>query len=748
MSGLPARNLCVRSYGVAAAYARWLIEDTVSTVDHVSALDPEGIGSFLAQGATLNQQPPLDVPPADSILLTDVPVTAESRARIEALALQARVVWITPWGISSEWSERPATSLTLQAAAGWMNAVGDPDREPLSAPGSVVELVSGLFAAIEVLDEVLASPTPGLSVVSMVEAGMATLIYDPVSFQYVGRVRGRVGNRFNRAQSTLVTLPCKDGHVGIHAALHAQWLTLCDVIGRPELKTDPRFASPAERMKHLPELDAFITPWLAERDRFEIYHRLEAARIPCSPLPTLQEVLDSPQLRARDAWQQVATPTGRNFQVPRTPSREVALAPISAAPAAIGSERPAGPWRDGALRVVDLSMGWAGPMVSLLLSAKGADVIKVESHRRYDWWRGSRPPGDDPTLALHERSGVFNSANRGKRGITLDLTSPDGNRIARDLIATADVVVDNFSAGVLEKLGLGYESLAAENPGLVMVRLPGFGSTGPEGGYQAFGNTIEGMSGLTSMVGYENGPPTMLSNAFGDPIGGLNGTVAVLRALAARERDGRGRCLEVSQLEGFLPIVSEALIDYQRTSELPVRTGNRRAGYAPSGVYPCAGADRWVAIAVPGDAAWQSLARIPGLEWASDSAFTAAESRIANAAVIDERLAEWTRDQQREEVIALLTPAGIPVTPLHDESELFSFPPVQDGGFFVGEERAVVGYHLYPALPIVRDGVRLDAGSPAPTLGQHTAEVLAAMGFAASTLDELEAAGITGTVPA
>lgn len=746
MSGLPARTLCVRSYGVAAAYARWLIEDTIPGVDHVSALDPEGIGAFLAQGATHAAQPSLDVPAAGGILLTDVPVTAESRARLEALALQKRVVWITPWGLSSEWSERPPTSLTLQAAAGWMNAVGDPDREPLSAPGSVIELVAGLFAAIEVLDELFAPPTPGLSVVSMAEAGMATLIYDPVSFQYVGRVRGRVGNRFNRAQSTLVTLPCKDGHVGIHAALHAQWLTLCDVIGRPELKTDPRFASPAERMKHLPELDAYITPWLAERDRFEIYHCLEAARIPCSPLPTLQEVLDSPQLRARDAWQQVATPSGRTFQVPRTPPREVALAPADSA--AISSERPAGPWRDGALRVVDLSMGWAGPMVSLLLSAMGADVIKVESHRRYDWWRGSRPPGDDPTLALHERSGVFNSANRGKRGITLDLTSPDGNRIARDLIATADVVVDNFSAGVLEKLGLGYESLAAENPGLVMVRLPGFGSTGPEGGYQAFGNTIEGMSGLTSMVGYENGPPTMLSNAFGDPIGGLNGTVAVLRALAARERDGRGRCVEVSQLEGFMPIVSEALIDYQRTGELPVRTGNRRAGFAPSGVYPCAGEDRWVALAVPDDLAWQALATIPGLEWAAGRAFSDAASRVARAAEIDARLVDWTRDQPRDEVVEMLVAVGVAAAPVHDESELFSFPPVQEAGFFVGEERAVVGYHLYPALPIVLDGVRLDAGSPAPTLGQHTAVVLAAMGFAASTLDELEAAGITGTVPA
>jgi crotonobetainyl-CoA:carnitine CoA-transferase CaiB-like acyl-CoA transferase len=741
MSGVPDRALNVRSYGVAAAYARWLINDTVTTVDHISALDPEGIGAFLAAGASYNQQPSLDVPPG-GILLTDVPVNPESRTRIETLALESRVVWITPWGLSSEWSERPTSPLTLQAAAGWMSAVGDPDREPLSAPGSVVELVSGLFAAIEVLDEPLEPSPPGLSVVSMVESGMATLIYDPVSFQYVGRTRGRVGNRFNRAQSTLVTLPCRDGYVGIHAALHGQWLTLCDVIGHPELKTDSRFASPAERMKHQQELDEYLVPWLAERDRFEIYHCLEAARIPASPLPTLAEVLDSPQLRARNAWRDAPTPAGKVYRVPRQSPRDLVRVP--------GAKKspPGGPWRKGALRIVDLSMGWAGPMVPFLLSARGADVIKVESHRRFDWWRGSRPPGDDPSLALHERSAVFNSVNRGKRGITLDLTTPEGNRLARELISTADVVVENYSAGVLEKLNLGYESLAESNPGLIMLRLPGFGSSGPEGSYLAFGNTIEGMSGLTSLVGYPGGPPTMLSNAFGDPIGGLNGTVAVLQALAARERDGHGRCIEVSQLEGFLPMVAEALVAYQRTGVLPERSGNRHAGFAPSGVYPCAGTEQWLAVAVPSDEAWAALAAFPGLGWAADTELRSAAGRVLHADSIDERLALWTRGLPRDEAVSMLMAAGIPAAPVLNESELFSFPPVQDNGFFVGEERAVVGYHLYPSLPVVRDHARVDAGRPAPTLGQHNAEVLSALGLTQDEIAALEANGIIGAVPA
>lgn len=154
-------------------------------------------------------------------------------------------------------------------------------------------------------------------------------------------------------------------------------------------------------------------------------------------------------------------------------------------------------------------------------------------------------------------------------------------------------MIENFGAGVLEKPGLGYERLSAATPGLVMVRQPGFGSTDPEGHYLTFGNTIEGMSGLSSLMGYEGGPLMMMSNAFGDPISGLTGTAA---ALAARGRDGRGRLLECAQLEGFLPLVSEGLIEYQRTGVVPSRRGNEREGNALSGVFPCAGEDEWVAI--------------------------------------------------------------------------------------------------------------------------------------------------------
>jgi len=383
--------------------------------------------------------------------------------------------------------------------------------------------------------------------------------------------------------------------------------------------------------------------------------------------------------------------------------------------------------------VVDLSMGWAGPLAGQILGLLGADVIKVESHIRFDWWRGSRPPGDDPSLALYERSHVFNAVNRGKRGITLNLATPGGNDLAHRLIRDADIVIENFGAGIIEKLGLTYERLSADNPGLIMLRQPGFGSDGPEGGYVTFGNTIEGMSGLTALIGYPGGQPVMLSNALGDPVSGLTGTIALLSALAARERDGRGRLIEAAQLEGFIPLVSEALIEYQRTGVIPPRNGNRRPGHVPSGAFPCRDGE-WVAIEVNSDAEWADLAALIGEPWAMEKTLATQAARESREAEIETRVAAWTQARGRDEIVEACLAVGVVASPVLTEGEILSLEPLVESGFWEGEERAHVGFHLYPGLPIRGEGGRPGASAPAPTLGEHTTEVLAAMGLGTEEL--------------
>ncbi|MGE3075417.1 MAG: CoA transferase [Dehalococcoidia bacterium] len=731
----------VASYGPAAAYAGWLLKGFGAGVRHTSALDPEGLGAFLAPGASYAEEPPLVA--GDGPFITDAPVTPANLAVLRKMASTGRVIWITPWGIDNDWAQRPASDLALYAASGWMAAVGDPDRQPLAPPGSQCRFVAGLFATIAALGHTVSGSAlaQGLVDVPVIEALVATLIYDPVSYQYYGLTRARVGNRFNSSQPLLATLQCADGHIGLHSPLHTQWTALANLLGRPELLTDVRFRTAAERAANIRDLDAeFLLPWLAARTRWQAYHELQAAHIPASAHPNMAEVLASPQLMARNSLETVTTPAGRELTVPGQPAR------VRAESGPAGPAPEGGPWRPGALRVVDLSMGWAGPMVSLNLAAMGADVIKVESHTHFDWWRGSRAPGDNDNLGLHERSHVFNAVNRGKRGITLDLSTSRGREILIDLVATADVVLENFAAGVIEKLGLTYEVLSARNPSLLMLRQPGFGSDGPESGYVVFGNTIEGMSGLSSLVGYEGGPPTMLSNAFGDPVSGLGGTVAILAAIAARERDGKGRVIECAQLEGFLPMVSEGLIQFQRTGEVPRRRGNWRPGHTPSGAYTV-GDDRWVVLEVETDAQWNALAGEIGEPWAISRELVSAADRDAMRGLVEERIAAWILATGEEAVLAACAAAGVPAGPVVSEGETLGLEPLLVSGFWQGMEREPVGFHLYPSLAYSVSGERPLPQSPAPFLGQHTEEVLSAMGIMPHGIAELVDLGVTGRTP-
>jgi crotonobetainyl-CoA:carnitine CoA-transferase CaiB-like acyl-CoA transferase len=729
MDLLANSRFTVNSTGLAAGYAGWLLRSLGAEVEHACALDPEGMGAFLGQGATFTASPRLEGEPGGT-LITDCPVTPENRAQLSRLGADRRVIWITPWGLDSDWSEEPDSDLALYAASGWMASVGDPDREPLAPPDGQCRFIAGLFATIAALEPSVnpKSSAPGLIDVPVIEALTATLIYDSVSFQYYGAVRGRVGNRFSRAQPLLATLACKDGFMGLHSALHWQWVALAELIGHPELINDPRFGTLAERAVNIGPLDEeYLLPWLAERTRWQAYHELQAARIPSSGHPDMAELLASPQLNARAAFDTVSTPSGRTLRVPAAPVRVLAEAGPAALPARVG------PWRPGALRVVDFSMGWAGPMVTFNLACMGADVIKVESHTHVDWWRGSRPPGDGDGLGLHERSHVFNTTNRGKRGIALDL------------IASADVMVENYAAGVIEKLGLTWEAVSTRNPSLVMLRQPGFGSTGPESGYVVFGNTIEGMSGLTALVGYEDGPPTMLSNAFGDPVSGLGGTVAVLAALRGRAHDGRGRLLECAQLEGFLPMVSEALVRFQQTGAIPERRGNRRIGHEPSGAFTL-GDNRWLVIDVEDDTQWAALARAIATPWALAPELATVDGRAARRFELSGNMAAWVRESGEEAVLAACKAAGVPCSLVLNEGEVLGLEPLLMSNFWQGMDREPVGFHLYPTVAYHRAGERPITELPAPFLGQHTDEVLLALGYSDQARELLISAGVTGRI--
>src|SRR5579884_2582240 len=240
------------------------------------------------------------------------------------------------------------------------------------------------------------------------------------------------------------------------------------------------------------------------------------------------------------------------------------------------------------VRIADLTAVWAGPYATRLLADMGAEVIKVESAGAPDLLRAlaGPMPGVERT---YNRSAYFNHNNRNKYGCSIDLATPAGKQLFLELVSISDVVIENFRADVLDRLGLGYEVLRGIRPDIVLVSMPGHGKTGPEAGYIAYGTNVEQLAGLVSITGYEGGEPHKSGISYGDPIAGTMAAGAVLTALLYRRRTGRGQWVDLAQREALTGLLGEYVVHYSMTRRLPERTGNSHPAWAPHGVFPCAG---------------------------------------------------------------------------------------------------------------------------------------------------------------
>ena len=388
-------------------------------------------------------------------------------------------------------------------------------------------------------------------------------------------------------------------------------------------------------------------------------------------------------------------------------------------------------------------MGWAGPLAARNLADMGADVIKVEGCVRFDWWRGWEATQEWIDSDGAEKNPAFNMVNRNKRDITLDLSTPEGADLLKRLVALSDVVVENYSAGVLPKLGLDYAVLAEVNPALVMISMPAFGTDGPWSGYRAYGSTVEQASGLPHLSGTPEHPPTMMHVALGDPVGGLNGAAALLTALRAKKRTGRGQYLDLSQSQSLFPLGIQGILTQSATGEAPPRLGNRSPRHAPHGVFPCAGDDEWITIAVLNEAQWRAFAAHTGI-----NSFGEVEDRLARADELDRAVAAYTKNQVAELLAGELQAASVPAAQVASSLELASDPHLAARGFWKLLERDVVGELPHPAAPYRVGEAPFDIDRPAPTLGQHNREVLTELlGLADAEIDALERRGVIGNKP-
>ena len=396
------------------------------------------------------------------------------------------------------------------------------------------------------------------------------------------------------------------------------------------------------------------------------------------------------------------------------------------------------------IRIIDLSMGWAGPLATRNLADMGAQVIKVESCERFDWWRSWEATQAWIADNGAEKSPQYLYVNRNKQDITLDLENPRGRELLLQLVATADALVENYSGGVLPKLQLDYSHLIEANPDLVMVSMPAFGSTGPWSQFRAYGSTVEHSSGLPHLVGDPEQAPTMQHVAFGDAVGGLNGTAAILTALWHKQRSGEGQFVDLSQVECLFPLAAPGILHQSVYGQSPQRSGNKHPDHAPHGVYPCEGDDAWVVIQVTDEIQWQRLQDlIPAL-----APFGDVDERLDKREALDECVRAWTQQRPAAVVMQLLQGVGVTAAKLNNAQAILDEPHLQDRGYLQWLEREYVGVQPHPSPPFRVTADPIPITSPAPTLGQHNHDILGELlGLGADELEELEQQGVIGTKP-
>jgi crotonobetainyl-CoA:carnitine CoA-transferase CaiB-like acyl-CoA transferase len=727
--------------GIAGPYCTKLLADAGADVLKVEPVGGDslrqwrsgGLYEYLNGGKRVALAGEAPVPGDAHVVVHDDPNAARA---MQARQPELIVVTITPFGADGPWADKPATELTLQAACGSMGSRGLPERPPVPVGGRLGEWLTGLYAAVATAAVVGIGPGvgPGQHVdVAMLDCMAVSLVTYPSLFASLAGWPPLEGT--GRTIEVPSVEPTADGFVVFTTNSAQQFQDFGVLIGRPDLGDDPGLARAQGRFARRTEFLDAVHRYTKERTSGEVLEQAGLLRIPAGPVLDGSTVADFEQFVARKVF---TTAPGGRFRQPRPPYRMVAGGE-QPRPAPGPTALPPGALPLAGVRVLDCTAWWAGPHAAHTLACLGADVVKVESPGRPDLMRTSsvRPTGEE---GWWEWSGVFHGANSSKRGVTLDLSRPEGVELFERLARQTDVVIENNTPRVMDRFGLGWERLHQLNPRLVMVRMPAFGLDGPWRDRTGFAQTMECISGMAWVTGFPEGPPVLPRGAC-DPLAGEHAVFAALLALRARAGDGRGRLVEATMVEAALNVAAEQVIEWDVTGTVLGRQGARDGVGAPQGVYRCTGEDRWVAIAAVTDEQWRALRREAGI--AEDPAWVTADGRRRHADAIDEQLAAWCAVLDAAEVEARLVARGVAAAVVIPGRELVNHPQLRHRALFETVDHPVTGRHELPGLPFRVEGVDRWIARPAPTLGQHNDEVLSEVA-SAEELDQLRTAGVIG----
>ena len=557
-----------------------------------------------------------------------------------------------------------------------------------------------------------------------------------------------------------IVQPCKDGHlialptsdviVGLlewmieegdidASAREVDWELYDQSLRDPELAQKWTIA----------EMVEILGAFFARHTKRELFDFGIARGITLAPVGTVPEMLDLEHLAARDYWHELAVPGAGMVKTAGAwaKSNESAPAPVSVrrdAPAldadgpAIRAEFDAGTKHAGrvgppagaearsgedalpfaGLKVADFAWVGVGPITSKYLADHGATVVRVESENRPDVLRGA-PPFKDNVPGIN-RSQFFGDFNTSKLGLALDLTREEAIAVAKRLVAWSDVMIESFTPGAVQRMGLDYEHLREINPGLVMVSTCLMGQTGPARKMSGYGYHAGAMAGYYEVTGWPDRPPSGPWTAYTDTIAPRFVSCVLAAALDRRRRTGEGCYIDLAQLEAALHFLGPEILDYQVNGRSVTRIGNRSRFAAPQGCYPCAGEDNWVAVAVDTDSQWRALAGVVGCP---DDYPTNADRLAAHA--IDGVLSAWTSGREAASVARELQAAGVPAGVVQRSSELLKDPQYLHRGFYREFEHGEMGRIPYAGHQFRISDYDNGPRGPAPQLGEHSFQVLA-----------------------
>jgi crotonobetainyl-CoA:carnitine CoA-transferase CaiB-like acyl-CoA transferase len=714
----------------------------------------------------------------------DVLITSEDPQRLAALGLLpddvARInpalvyATITAFGLTGPKANWAATDLTAWASGMSLSIAGDADRAPVRpvVPQAYLhasaDAVTGILVALhERHRSGLGQHVDASAQASSLIATQSTVLCDPLGSVSPRRMSG--GVRMGPLNMQLVW-PCLDGHVAVTLLFTEatasfierlmSWMletacidsTLADKdwqeFGAALLAEDPDTIAQYSAIR-----DA-IGHFTASRSKAELLHGAQHRRVLIAPVNTIDDIAASPQLAARGYWEDVRDPELSDAPI-RVPGAFALMSgsplhPLGPPPA-LGTWQPATDRRahretvapgatrrpplDG-LKVLDLMWVVAGPTMTRFLADFGATVVRVESATRIDTARTIQPfLGGEYGI---ERSGAFANLNAGKLSVSLDLRDPWSRAVFEDLLRWADVLTDSFSAGTLERLGYGYETLRPLNPSLIVLSSCLMGQSGPLARFAGFGNLAAAIVGFTNLAGWPDRPPAGPFAAYTDYVSPRYGIAALFGALEHRRRTGEGQHIDLAQAEASLHFLAPALVHHSVAGYVTERDGNRDPDMAPHGVYPCDGDDAWVAIACRDDRDWLAMRALIGDPALDDRDFDSLEGRLAAESALDAAVARWTARLTAEEATRRCQDVGVPAHAVFNSPECAGDPQLAHRGHIVK-----VAHPIHGSMPIEGPRVLLSRtpGVPGavPLLGEHTTEVLTrCLGYDAEQLAPLQ----------